>query len=592
MKKIFICLACLSLLCNISCDEDSLDTTPKTEFSSDAVWSDPALVESFINQIYFRLDDPLRYGKMKACLVDEAHYRGNGGSFDFNNSLITPDKLPGWTSVSNYDEWNNLYKTVRSCNLFFENIDQVTFDSETLKNRMVGEASFLRASIYFNLVRIYGGVPIITKVYGLNDDFEIARNSFAECVDFIVKDLDAAAALLPLEYTGDDIGRATKGAALSLKSRVLLYAASDLYHTDVFPGYTHKELIGYVGGDQKACWQKAKDAAKAVIDLGIYKLYKADPSPADNIADNITGIYMNKQTEEDIFVKYYTPVERQNFGLYTGPNGYHNWGSNAPIADLVDDYEMADGSTFDWNNPVEAAHPYENREPRFYANILYEGASWRIRPADVQKIDPENRIQVGTWEVWDAATNSIIEKYGVDTRKSTIEDWNGSYTGYYNRKYLDPNVDAQYFKQEVTWRYIRYAEILLNYAEACNELGEDAEACQAINQIRHRAGLPDIKATGDNLKQIYRHERRIELSFEEHRIFDVRRWMIGPEAYKPIKRAIVRYELLPDKTTATEPTITHEVWETHTWKDCAYFFPIWRDEMNKNPQLIQNPGYE
>jgi len=592
MKKIFISLACLSLLFNISCDKFSLDTVSKTEFSEEAVWSDPALVESFINLLYSRLDDPLRHGKMKACLVDEAHYRGNGASFDFNNSLISPDNLAGWMSVSNYDEWYNLYKTVRSCNLFFKNIDQVQFDSETLKNRMIGEVTFLRAAIYFNLVRIYGGVPLITKVYGLNDEFEVKRNTYEECIDFIANELDKATPLLPLEYSGDDIGRATKGAALSLKSRVLLYAASDLYHTDVFPTYEHKELISYVGGSQEECWQKAKDAAKAVIDLGIYHLYKADPSSADDVSANIEGIYLNNKTEEDIFVKYYTSDPHQNFGIYTGPNGYHNWGSNAPLADLVDDYEMKDGTTFDWNNPVEAAHPYENREPRFYANILYEGASWRIRPKDVQGIDPDNRIQVGTWEVWDNATNSMVEKYGVDTRKSTIEDWNGSYTGYYDRKYLDPNVDAQYFKQELTWRYFRYAEILLNYAEACNELGEDAEACIYINKVRHRAGLPDINATGDNLKKIYRHERRIELSFEDHRIFDVRRWMIGPEAYKPVKRAIVRYKLLPDKTTAKEPTITSEVWETRSWKDCAYFFPIWRVEMNKNSQLVQNPGYE
>ena len=152
-------------------------------------------------------------------------------------------------------------------------------------------------------------------------------------------------------------------------------------------------------------------------------------------------------------------------------------------------------------------------------------------------------------------------------------------------------MSVQFYYQTVTWRFFRYAEILLNYAEACIELGEDAEACRYINMIRHRAGLPDINLTGDTLKEAYRHERRIELCFEDHRFFDVRRWVIGPEAYHPVTRAIVVYPLNPDHTTATEPTIRHEVWEQRAWNDKAYFLPILRDEMDKNSLLIQNPGY-
>jgi SusD family. len=183
------------------------------------------------------------------------------------------------------------------------------------------------------------------------------------------------------------------------------------------------------------------------------------------------------------------------------------------------------------------------------------------------------------------------EVYGVDTRKSPIEDWNGSETGYYARKFMDPSVDAQYYKQEVTWRYIRYGEILLNYAEACIELGEDDEAKRYINMIRKRSGLPDVTDNGDALKGRYRHERRIELTFEDHRFYDVRRWMIAPDIYKPATRAEIIYKLNDDKTTATIPTITHEVWENRSWDNKAYFFPIMRDEMNKNAKLVQNPGY-
>ncbi|MDR0430528.1 MAG: RagB/SusD family nutrient uptake outer membrane protein [Tannerellaceae bacterium] len=594
--KLTVCVCGFLLL---SACSDDLDTTPKEEFSELAVWNDPALVETLINNVYFRLDEPLSAGRLKAVLVDEAHYRGNAGSRDFNNCLLTPDTYPGWSAACRYRTWNDMYKTIRTCNLFFENADQIPFgsaleDDVTEKDRMTGEMSFLRAYNYFNLVTMFGGVPIITQVYGLNEEYAMPRNTWEECINFIVSECDKAAALLPLKQTGKNDGRATKGAALSLKARVLLYAASDLYHatSQLYPDFSNPELLGYTGGDRTARWKAAKDAAKAVIDLGIYKLYKADPAPTDSIAQNLVDFFLSKDSEEDIFVKFFVPTMRQNYGLYTGSNGFHTWGSNAPIADMVDAYEMADGTTFDWNNPAHAAFPYRNREQRFYANVLYEGAYYRPRPADVVGLESDGIMQLGRWEVWDAATNSIQEVYGVDTRKSPIEDWNGSETGYYARKFMDPAVDAQYYKQEVTWRYIRYAEILLNYAEACIELGEDSEAKTYINMIRKRAGLPGLTEVGAALKERYRNERRIELTFEEHRFYDVRRWKIGNLVYKPASRAEIVYKLNPDKTTSVIPTITHVVWENRSWDDKAYFFPIMRDEMNKNPALIQNPGYK
>jgi len=580
-----------------ACDQDFLETTPYTEFSETAVWSDPALAETFLNNIYFRLDEPLTDGRMKANIVDEAHYRGNGGSRDFNNGLMTQDNLLVWPStLSRYRSWADIYKNIRYCNIFLSKVDEIPFssgvvDGKTPKERMTGEAHFLRAYNYFNLVTVYGGVPIIDKVYELEDDFQIPRNTFAETVDFVVSELDKAADLLPVRHSGNNIGRATRGAALALKSRMLLYAASDLYNKNRYASFSNPELVSYTDNNQMQRWQAAKAAAKAVIDMGEYRLFRAEPSPSDSVAQNLVDLFLTKTTEEDIFIKYFTTPMGQNFGLYTSPNGYHGWGTNAPIGNLVDDFEMRDGTKFDWNNPAHAAEPYQNREPRFYSTILYNEAPWRVRPLDAQNLDPYNRVQTGSWEVWNASTNSVNIVYGVDTRNSTIEDWNGSYTGYYCRKYIDPNIDAQYIKQTVTWRFIRYAEILLNYAEACIELGEEEEARKYINMVRRRAGLPGLTESGEALKKRYRNERRIELAFEDHRFYDVRRWAIGPEAYQPVKIAKVVYKLNPDKTTAERPTVTHEVWESRAWNDKAYFLPIMRDEMNKNSLLIQNPGY-
>lgn len=584
-----------SVLFLSSCNQDFLDTESSTEFSELAVWNDPALVETFINQIYYRLDEPLTDGRMKANYVDEGHYRGNSDAYNFNNCVITSDVLPGW-STSRFRSWSDLYKTIRYCNIFFSRVDEVPFsettvDGKTEKERMTGEVHFLRAMLYHFLTSVYGGVPIVTDVYSLDDDFKVARNSYEECVNFIADECDKAAELLPEVNTGDNLGRATKGAALALKSRVLLYAASDLYNTDVFPDYDHPELISYTDGNRTSRWQAAKDAAKAVMDLNLYGLYKAEPGANDAVAENIAGIFLSPETEEDIFVKFFTTNMGQRFGLYTSPNGYHGWGANAPVQELVDDFEMAGGTKFDWNNPSEAADPYSNREPRFYATILYNGASWRERPDDVKGLDPYNKIQTGVWQTWDEATNQMVETYGVDTRKSTVEDWNGSYTGYYCRKYVDPGIDAQYVSQAVTWRFFRYSEILLNYAEACIELGEYPEARIYINKIRTRAGLPGVTESGEALMERYRNERRIELCFEDHRFYDVRRWLIGPQAYSPIHVAKVVYKLNPDHTTATVPTVTSEPFENHSWNDKAYFLPLMRDELNKNDLLIQNPGY-
>ncbi len=597
MNKIRIILLAFAVLTVQSCNQDFLETVPYTEFSETAVWGDPALAETFINDIYFRLDEPLSDGRAKANIVDEAHYRGNGGSRDFNNCLMTQDNLLVWpASVSRFRSWDNLYKNIRYCNIFLERVDQIPFednltDGKTPKDRMTGEVHFLRAYNYFNLVSVYGGVPLIANVYGLSDDFQLARSSFAECVAFIASECDKAAALLPVRHSGNNIGRATKGAALALKARLLLYAASDLYNTTVFPEFAAPELIGYTDADRAQRWQAAKAAAKAVIDLNEYQLFRAEPAAGDSVAQNIADLFLSKQNEEDIFIKFFTTPMAQNWGLYTSPNGYHGWGTNAPIGDLVDDYEMRDGTRFDWNNPAHKAEPYRNRDPRFYATIFYNEAPWRIRPVDAQGLDPNNRVQTGTWEVWNSATSSTNILYGVDTRNSTIEDWNGSYTGYYCRKYIDAGVDAQYVKQTATWRFIRYAEVLLNYAEACIELGEEEEARIYINQVRRRAGLPAITESGAALRERYRNERRIELAFEDHRFYDVRRWVIGPDVYKPVLIAKIVYKLNPDRTTASRPTVTHEEWEARSWNNKGYFLPFMRDEMNKNSLLVQNPGY-
>ena len=616
MKKTFKILMIVSMIAFLfSCKKADvfLDKQPLGDYSETAVWSDPSLIETFVNSMYRNaLGFPFSIERL-SDYSDETFFTPDWDVMNFNKSLMTSDGLLGWevgwaTPHTLHFRWDPLYSNVRRTNIFFSKINSVKTPDQSTKDKvdnLKGQAYFMRAWTYFYLTNLYGGVPLITKAYTLTDKFEVPRNSYEECINFIVGQIDSSAMNLPDTYPSD--GRVSKGAALAFKARVLLYAASDLHNPDknsvVTSGFSNPELLGYTSGDAAARWTSAKNAAKAVIDLNKYTLYKATPAPADSVAQNFVELFTSKGTSEDILLQFFTPKTDEDWdgynpGLYCGPNGYHNWGNNTPLGDLVDEYEMKDGSPFDWTNLVHKANPYAKREGRFYASILYEGVQWRKRPDDALKIDPFSQIQVGY--VYNG-TNMI--KAGLDTRSGPIEDWNGGKTGYYLRKYVDPTVDPQYVKQDVPFKHMRYGEVLLNYAEACIELGQEAEAITYINMIRTRAGQPNLLAlTGDALRQAYRHERRIELAFEDHRFWDVRRWLIGSAAYHQTAAVDVLYTAptatVPayrqaDGTTWSVPVFAKKdtPGDARAWNNKCYFFPIMRSEMNKNTLLVQNPGY-
>lgn len=587
MKNLLKYILGLSLvLYSTSCDTDFLNVKPEDRFNETAVWQDPGLVEAFVNEMYRGLNHGIRE-LMLGSLVDESQFIHNYGSSQVVQSNLTSGDI-GSFSRGDFDEfnWPVLYARIRQINLFLENIEEVEFDDAEWKDRLKGEVHFLNAYFYHNLVRLYGGVPLVTKAYDLQDEFMIERSSLQECIDYIVAEADLAASLLPAEYAsgGGDIGRATKGAALALKSRILLYAASDLYNDPSWAtGYGNPELISSTG-DRTAKWQAAKDAAKAVIDLGLYDL-----EDTDNPVEDYTNLFLKKDSKEAIFSRFF--IKNRGWedgalpGLANGPNGYHNWGGNTPIQELVDDYEMVDGSKFDWNNPTHAGAPYENRDPRFQASILYDQAIWRPRPSDVVSIDPVGKIIIRSVE-----TAPGVWTPGVDTRDGPIEDWNGGYSGYYLRKFVDPSVVHEYAaaggNQEAPWHFFRYGEILLNYAEACMELGQDDEAKIYLNMLRDRAGMPDITESGAALVDRYRNERRIELVFEQHRYFDIRRWMIAPEAMGRNANGIVITDPLAGPVQYSRNKI-----QDRAWNDKMYFLPIILDEINRNTELIQNPFY-
>ena len=580
----------LTILILITSCGDMLDVKPKDQFDEGSVWGDLALMEVFVNKIYYELPHGLTQSGM-SIITDESLLNFDGGSSAITRSLTTPSDYTGWdrsdVGLQMY-RWEELYKSIRACNLFLQRVEQNTFSDDAMKNRLTGEVFFLRAFNYHLLAFLYGGVPIITEPYELTDDHLAVRNSFEETIQFISDDLDKAAALLPLTHESSDYGRATKGAALALKSRVLLYAASDLYHDASWTsGYSNPELVSYIGGNRSELWAAARDAAKAVIELNIYDLH--NPSGGNVLTNDYEKVFLSKETSEDIFIRSFTAIWQgkgywdYNPGLYQNPNGYYGWGRKTPLSQYVDSYEMSDGSKFDWTNPQHAASPYENREPRFYANIFYDGAKWRPRPADAVSLDPVGIIQTGYYE---QPNGSWLG--GLDTRNGPIADFEGTFTGYYLRKFIDPAFDPRFEVQEYPWRHIRYAEVLLNYAEASVELGNDPDAREYLNKIRKRAGLPDNNTGGDELRESIRHERKIELGFEGQRYFDIRRWMIAPQMLLSPSKVDIRYAVNEEKPTYSVLPILG--WERE-WKDRFYFMPIRLDEINRNKKLIQNPLY-
>lgn len=564
-------------------------------------------------------------------------------------------------NMSSYDEyfvrWPEYYKGIRNAGIFLKRVYECKELTSIELKEMIGEAHFLRAYFYFELMKEYGPVPLAPEEGWALDtpmaDLLVSRNTWDECVDFVVKDLKAAVENLPETQPDVDFGRPTQGAAYAVMSRLLLYSASPLFngntaYNDFVNVKTKEPFISQTKDPSK--WAKAAWAAKKVIESGRYELYTvpADedtPAIPSTISNEFRGNYPNGIGGIDPYKSYsqlfngtVQAPDNKEIIFGRGSNDLGTWVQNMmpyQMGDrgsciynvtqkLVDAYYMVDGRTID---DASAEYPYDNsyystreqsfsgykipsntngwylnREARFYATVGFNNCYYYgISTTNSQKKDFICRFYV------DDYNNG---KDQVMSNSSTKDQY--CMTGYLCRKYLhdeDSNQENGLIRHKV-WMDYRLAEIYLNYAEALNELQENTyevegetfsrnpdEIRKYFNMVRFRAGLPGMTASEANdyktVQDLIRRERQIELAWEGHRYFDVRRWKIADvEENEPIYGVDINQrsnnkELFHQKTVVKEAEYTYK-----SFIKRQNFWPIPHDEITRNPNLVQSPGWQ
>ena len=549
--------AAISIAFTLSSCNGFLDREEDSFIDKTATFDSYNRTKQYLTYAYTLLPDGLnRFSReaMLASATDDAEFAIESAEIQqFNNG--------SWNALNNPDDvWNRYFSGISKCCTLLENTNHVNLDisrldpdkqveyANSLKDIRMwrAEARFLRAYFHFELLKRYGPIPIVTSTLSINGNYEnTPRPTMKEVVDFIAKECDIAAdtlELTPWRNVNDAFGRATKGAALALKSRLLLYAASPLYVDFGDTNEANKPT-------DVALWKSAADAAKAVIDLNQYEL-------ASSYADLFKNDFQNK---EYIFVRRYaanSDFEKSNFPVSFGGKG----GTN-PSQNLVDDYEMLDGTPFDWNDPAKAAQPFENRDARLGATIL-------------MNMTPFKGKKVATYpEGADASPNP-----------------NATKTGYYLRKFLNEDVNIQTGGSSGghVVPLFRLAEIYLNYVEALNECDPtNPDIALYLNKVRNRASLPNVSALSqEQMRAVIQHERRVELAFEEHRSWDVRRWKIASSTLgAPLmgvqieRKPLGGYTYIPVKV------------EQRVFQPKMYWYPIPQSEVLKLKQWKQNNGW-
>lgn len=562
MKKILLITTVIFLSC-VSCSDDILDITPKDRISEEAVWEDENLIKAYHNELYncilhgFKIHMPSKATDEVVNNMDWTIGIVPLGNVNADNVTTLADT--DWTGGGNLYYWDTGYRYMRKINIFLEEMsdENISFAD---KSRLVAEAKFLRAYTYFLLIERFGGVPIVTDTYELGAKTSVERNTFEECVDFIEKDLREAMPDLPERYEASDgnFGRATQDVCQALLSRTFLYAASPLFNQN----------------NDEERWQKAADAAEKLLDKGysLYPDYRELFNQPSGSANN-----------ELIFARTFSSTNSHsapmdNLGRrYGGYGGW--WASNGPSQNLVDDYDMESGEPpfieqngekiVNTESGYDPQNPYENRDPRFYATVIHDGSTYH---GDLH-------------EMWVASDG---DSWGYDSYKESTDNPRG---GYILKKFMPGEEMPLSWQEDYTqpWIIFRLGEIYLNYAEAMFELGNEDVAREYLNKVRARVEMPEIPedVTGEELRKRIYNERRVELAFENHRYFDVRRWKIAMETEN---EPLYGMDIIKDVETG-EKSYSPVKRVERSFEEKHYLLPIHSEEVRRI-SIEQNPGYE
>ena len=569
MKKIFI--TCAAILALFSSCTSVLDKEDLSSISEDKVWVDKTLTTAFLNALYVSIPS---WDTAVADATDEATGGGNWtqGTTTPDNMSDTKDSAPTWY-------WP--YSDIRNCNIFIQNAQNpevCTIDRE-LADRLTYEARFIRAYLYFEMVKRYGGVPLITIPQEMTDDLYVKRNSTKECFDFIIDELKACAEGLPDSHSAEDLGRVTKGAAKAFLGRVFLFRASPQFNPN----------------NNNEHWQTAYNYNKETLNYLI--------GQGHALYDDYGKLFLDEMNKEVIFaIRYENPTRTQKRDATVRPITFsmNNTGGNHPTQEVIDRFPTIDGGTYtyaDWEKEGKDIFAlWENRDKRFYATIVYQGVTYF------------NTVM----ELNENAQNDYA--YGKNV---------GSKTGYYSRKAIDESLsvtDCQ--KSGTDYIDIRLAEVMLNYAEAAVEVGKTNEAFDMLKQIRKRAGI-EAGADGlyglkvgsrEEIRQAILDERHIELCYEGHRFWDLRRtrnmmmlagWTkhgieaiaVNPDG-SDMDLNIARDRIAKNElTTGDFRYVIHQVPYTEAAErqfvieESFYFFPIKKTYLDENPNLEQNNNW-
>ncbi len=576
--KIFVKLSLLILAAGIisSCSEEALDLKPLDAISERDVFNDLPLLTAYVNATYSGLPNVNSGNRMGLIAFNDLsnHKYLNEGVKEYLENTL--DAVNSETTTKN--KWASSYSYLKHINTYFKQIENTSLSEDEIKE-LTGAMHFMRGFYYFELLKYYGGVPIITERFEIDaPNFDRPRNSIEEVITFITQELDIAISMLPDEAPAS---KADKAAAMAAKGRLLLYAASELFNPE---------------GDMSK-WTAAANANKAVMDL------ESHPMSSD-----YSSIFLSNPIDDEIiFTREYNLDVNQ--GAWSGsntmlwPNGYQGWSVVSPTQKFIDMYEMtngelpylADGTTVNPASGYDPQNPYINRDPRFENTIIYNGKEFKGRKVEYfisYEDDGDGNPKDANGEVRKEVSG------GLDTKLGPVYNWEPSATNYAYVKLTDPSTlpalsgaPTEEFTPDIEYRK---TEFYLNYAETQIMLGNEAAAREAINAVRARpsVNMPPITSTGAQLLEDYRRERAIELALEEHRFMDIRRWKIAEDVMgKPVLGIDVE-KTSTDEIVYSYGTKIVEASRVRSWDDRLYWFPIPDREIKaSNNTLTQNPGY-